>query len=408
MAHVIPLLFLLSSSAAWADVSIGGFAQGGYALGTSSNPDGGDFKSAEERFQLRIDAASGPFGLFLKTDAAWEHAGENADIELREAYANYSADMWDLRVGRQVITWGTGDLVFINDVFPKDYAAFFSGRPMEYFKAGIDGVKIGLYPSFASFDLVLVPEFEQDNYPDGARFHLYDPMPGVTDRSRENPASGTKKPEIALRIYRNIGGFDASAYFYRGFWRQPAMIPDNPAAPSRITLTYPALSVYGASIQGSALDGVVNLEAGYYNSCDDSDGSDPMIPNSQARFLVGYQRQFWEDFTLGAQYYTEYMIDHAEYDKNLPSGFPAEKKLNQLASARATQFLMHQTLRLSFFAFYSLSGGDYLLNPEAKYNFTDHVWGALGGNIFGGGHEWSRFGQMDKDDNIYIQARYEF
>ena len=53
-----------------------------------------------------------------------------------------------MRAGRQIITWGLGDLIFINDVFPKDYEAFFSGRPMEYMKKGVDGVKIGYYPSF--------------------------------------------------------------------------------------------------------------------------------------------------------------------------------------------------------------------------------------------------------------------
>jgi len=35
-----------------------------------------------------------------------------------------------------------------------------------------------------------------------------------------------------------------------------------------------------------------------------------------------------------------------------------------------TQFLIYQTMRLSFFAFYSLSVGDYLLNPEIKSEFT--------------------------------------
>ena len=72
------------------------------------------------------------------------------------------------------------------------------------------------------------------------------------------------------------------------------------------------------------------------------------------------------------------------------------------------QFLLHQTMRLSFFAFYGLSDGDYLLNPEVKYNLTDAVWIAVGGNVFGGGKTWSQFGQFAKDDNVYCQLRYEF
>jgi hypothetical protein len=69
---------------------------------------------------------------------------------------------------------------------------------------------------------------------------------------------------------------------------------------------------------------------------------------------------------------------------------------------------MHQTLKLSFFSFYSTSDGDYMLNPEIKYNFSDHVWSAIGANVFGGGEKWSQFGQLDRNDNIYLQLRYEF
>jgi len=186
------------------------------------------------------------------------------------------------------------------------------------------------------------------------------------------------------------------------------VMPDNPMMPTKLTFFYPKLTVYGASLQGKALDGVVSLEAGYYDAIEDRNGNDPMMPNSQTRFLVGYQRQLWEDFTVNVQYYAEYMHDYAEYKKNLPPGLPQERRLFELVAVRLTQFLMHQTLRLSWFSFWSPSDGDYLLNPEVKYNFTDHIWAALGGMVFGNGEKWSQFGQFDKNDNIYFQLRYEF
>ena len=156
------------------------------------------------------------------------------------------------------------------------------------------------------------------------------------------------------------------------------------------------------------MDGVLSLEAGYYDSRQDSSGTDYTVPNSQTKFLIGYQRQLWEDFTIGLQFYNEYMHDYSGYKKNQPSGLPKDKKLYQLATVRLTQMLMHQTLKLSLFSFYSTSDGDYMLNPEIKYNFSDHIWAAIGANVFGGGEKWSQFGQLDKNDNIYLQARYEF
>lgn len=391
------------------DVNLHGFFQGNYSIDAdSSNPDGGDFKWAEERLQIRLDANKEPFHIFLKTDTFYDHIDEKADMELREGYIDYIADKWDLRLGRQVITWGLGDLIFINDIFPKDYEAFFSGRPMEYLKKGVDGIKSGWYPEFASFEFIAIPFFEPNNYPDAKRFHMFDPMPSVTNREEKEPAANLENTEIALRVYRDIAGLDAAVYFYRGFFRKPYITPDDLNNTTRITLHYPKLSAYGASIQGRALDGVLSLEAGYYDSRQDRSGADYTVPNSQTRFLIGYQKQLWEDFTLGLQYYGEYMHDHSGYKKNQPTGFPKDRKWYQLATLRLTQLVIHQTLKLSLFSFYSASDGDYMLNPEVKYNFSDNVWAALGGNVFGGGEKWSQFGQLDKNDNVYLQLRYEF
>jgi len=406
--------WLVASLLLWAEAgetafTLHGFIQGNYALDTAaSNPDGRDSKLAEERGQLKLEADQGPLRLFVKTDLAWDHLDDKEALELREGTVDYTASNWDCKLGRQMVTWGLGDLVFINDVFPKDYEAFFAGRPLEYLKKGVDGVKFGLYPGFASFEVIAIPLFTANHFPDSKRFWLYDPLPMVTNRQTDEPGSSLDNTEVAVRAYRDIAGFDVSLYGYRGFYRQPAMQLDSPTTPTRLTLWYPELAVFGASMQGSALGGVVSLETGYYDSRDDQTGDDPMIPNSQARFLVGYQRQFWEDFTVGLQYYGERMLNYGEYTSTLPPGMPAEDRLHDMVSVRLTQLLRHQTVKLSLFTFWGLSSADYLVNPEIKYNFTDQVWAALGANLFGGGEPWTQFGQLDRNDSIYLQTRYEF
>lgn len=408
LALTAPLLLSVSPALAY-NVTLHGYIQGNYSLATTGdNPDGGNFKWSEERAQVKFEASADPFRLFIKGDAFHDNIDGDSGLELREGYADYTAGRWDARVGRQVLTWGVGDLLFINDVFPKDYEAYFSGRPMEYLKKGIDAAKVGIYPGFLAIEFVAIPSFEPNNYPDPKRFWMYDPLPEITNREIQEPYEDWSDGEVAVRVYRDVAGFDASLYYYRGFSRQPAMMPDDSMAPTKITLVYPELSVYGASLQGRVLDGVLSLETGYYDSRQDETGTDPLISNSQTRFLLGYQRQLWEDFTVGFQYYGEYMEDYAEYERNLPSGFPKEKRLHQLATVRLTQFLLHQTLRLSLVAFYGLSDADYLLNPEIKYNVTDSIWIAMGGNMFGGDKSWTQFGQFAGNDNIYTQLRYEF
>jgi hypothetical protein len=400
---VTALLFLPPS---YAEVSLHGFLEGNYSFNTASqNPSGSDLKLAEETLQLRLNTEGESYRLVLKTRAIYDHIAGKTRIRLREGYFDYAADDWEVTVGRQVITWGVGDLIFINDVFPKSYAAFFGGKPLEYMKKGIDGIRIGLYPASVSLEIVVIPFFTPDDNPSSDRFWLFDPMPSVTDREEKKPSTTIENTEIALRAYRDISGFDTSVYFYKGFFRQPSLLPEDTVS---ALVFYPEVSVYGISLQGRAAGGILSLEAGYYESRQDRNGTDPVIPNSRTKFLLGYQRQLRKDFTAGVQYYCERMHRYSAYERNVSAGLPVQKRLYQLVTLRLTRFFMHRNLRLSVFSFYSPSYGDYMLNPEVKYNFTDDIWAAAGGNLFGGGYSWSRFGQMDRDDNIYLQIRYEF
>ena len=395
---------LLAAAPAAADLSVSGFLQQNTAFNTAgANPDGRHHKWLEERAQLKLDATAGSWRVYLKGDGHYDHLGRGGGAELREAYLDYSTGAFDVRFGRQVITWGLGDLVFVNDVFPKDHEALFAGRPLENLKRGVDALKLGAYPEFASFELVLAPSFRESRIPDARRFWLFDPMPGVTSRETVKPGQG----DWALRAYRDVAGYDAAVYLYRGFQRTPSMRPDSLSAPTRISFFFPELAVYGASLSGRAGGGVMSLEAAHYDSRRDRAGKDFTVPNSQTRLLAAYQLQPWEDLTLNLQYYAERMRDYGNYLAALPAGFPVERRWQASASLRATQLYLHQTLRFSVYASYNTSNGDYFLNPELHYSFTDRVWGALGLNVFGG-KPWGQFGQLSRNDNLYLQMRHEF
>ena len=64
--------------------------------------------------------------------------------------------------------------------------------------------------------------------------------------------------------------------------------------------------------------GLFNVEVSYYDSRDDSDGTDPFILNSQFRFLTGYEWEAARNFTVGLQYYLEHVVDYDELIANSP------------------------------------------------------------------------------------------
>jgi hypothetical protein len=386
-----------------------GFLQGHYAgrvSGGEPAPGAGDYLWREERLQFKIteQAASGDTGLAAKLDAVHDGVERRSELEVREAYLSHRAGPLDLRAGRQVLTWGVGDLLFINDVFPKDYTALFTGRPMEYLKAPVSGFQLGLYGHDLSLDLVLLPDFEPDHLPAPDRFLMEDPFAGLTPRTEKNPLRRWKDTETALRLSRPLFGWDAALYAYRGFFRTPAPQP----GPAGLTLVYPALSVYGASLQGNALGGVVSLETGYADSRQDRPGADPFVPNSQTKYLAGYQRSPWTDFTVGAQYYGELMARHRRQAAALPAGFPVQDRLRQVLTLRLTQFLSYQTWRMSLFAFYSPTDEDFYAIPEVARRVSDEMTVTAGANVFGGARRTTFFGQLDRNDNLYVTLRYEF
>jgi hypothetical protein len=331
-----------------------------------------------------------------------------SDVDLREVYIDYTAGRFDFRLGRQIATWGVGDLLFINDVFPKDWVSFFSGRPLEYLKKGVDGFRTRYSSPAANAELFAIPFFTADDVPTPERFVLFDPFSSPSVRYEESPDGTVGDTELGLRLYRMLGQFDVSAHAYRGFWRTPSREPDTFPAPTRVAVFYPALSVFGMSAQGGALGGVLSLEAGYYHSEDDAEGDDAKIPNSQARFLAGHQQQVWADAVLGIQYYAEVMMDHAAYEGTLPAGFPDQGEYRDIATLRFEQLLLHQTWKLALMCFYSPTNHDFLLQPHVSYRFSDDLAATVGANVLGGEQGWTAFSQVDRNDHVYVSVRFDF
>jgi hypothetical protein len=366
----------------------------------------------ETRLQVDLDKFFDWGETRLKTDFVRDWILNEWNTDVREANVLLFTPFADIKVGRHVLTWGTGDLIFINDLFPKDWQAFFIGRDVEYLKAPSDAVKASFFTDVVNFDIVYTPQFDPDRFTDGERLSLYNPLLGriTGEENRVNPIEPDdwlEDDEIALRVYKNIRGYELALYGYHGFWKTP--VGSDPATGRA---TYPDLSVYGASARGTVGPGIGNVEVGYYDSRDDRDGDDPFIRNSELRFLLGYTQDVPEiggkDFTIGLQYYLEYMMDHESYLEHLPPGMPAADEDRHLTTLRLTKLLWNQNLTLSLFTFLSPSDGDAHLRPKAHYKVTDQ-WGVeLGANIFLGKDDHTLFGQYEDNSNVYTGVRWSF
>ena len=398
-------------------IALHGFADVRGGVRTTGTDLVNDGSVLEGRLQLEATRRGDVFTLQLRTDFIYDALAEDhnfdletgmGEIDLREAYVMFSPlEFMDVKVGRQILTWGTGDLVFLNDLFPKDWQAFFLGRDQEYLKAPSDALLVSLFPAFANIDLVFVPQFDADRYVRGERLAFWNPgfqrLTGTDDAIDVEPRDAWfRDVELALRVSRNFGGVELAAYGYSGFWKSPE--GSDQASGKAI---FPRLNVWGASARGSVAGGVGNAEFAYYDSRDDANGDNPFTPNSQWRFLLGYERQLGNDLTFACQYYAEWMQDYAAYERALPIGI-AQDELRHYLTVRFTKLLMSQNLNLSLFVRYSPNDDDAYLRPTVSYKISDAWLVTTGANVFLGSQNYTFLGQFQDNTNVYAALRYSF
>ncbi|MFQ5694039.1 MAG: hypothetical protein ACE5IM_13480, partial [Nitrospinota bacterium] len=83
-------------------------------------------------------------------------------------------------------------------------------------------------------------------------------------------------------------------------------------------------------------------------------------------------------------------------------------ELRHLLTVRLTQRLWRDTLEAGLFAFFSPSDVDFYVRPTVSYAITDNWKVSAGGNFFGGDEDFTFFGQLEDNSNVYLRLRYSF
>jgi hypothetical protein len=389
------------------ELEFAGFMESRQGWRLQDNPLEKNTSISETRLQIDLGSDFGWSILKIKGDLLGDLVEETSSIDLRDLNLMFSPmDFIDMKIGRQTLTWGTGDLLFINDFFAKDWKSFFIGRDDEYLKAPSDAVKTSLFFDFLNIDLVYIPLFSGSEYIDGNRLSYWNGHTIAGNNSIfqvDSRNSIFKESEFSIRASKDLDGIEISFYGYSGFWQTPEGINSQTGKGF-----FPRMSVYGASIRGALFGGIGNMETGFYDSREDRDGNNPFIRNSELRFLTGFERELAQDFTGAIQYYIENMQNYENYTRTLPPGSPAKDEVRHVGTVRLTRFLMNQNLKLSLFIYYSPSDNDLYARPKINYKVNDQWAVEAGINFFYGDDVHTFFGQFEDNTNAYGSVRYNF
>jgi hypothetical protein len=386
-----------------------GFIEAGLGTRLQSDPLQDDRNTLGElRWRVETERTVSRYSLGLKADVGYDEVENDGFADLRDLTLSFSlGDSLDLKLGHQVQTWATGDLLFLNDLFPKDFVSFFAGRDDEYLKAPGTAIRLTHFGPVVNVDFVWTPVFEPDNYLTGERFSFFSPLAGTIVAPEPPLAAAVPEKtfangEFALRLFRTVAGREVALYAYRGYFKQPsALTPDLEPA-------FAPLSVYGASLRQPAGPGVMNAEFAWYASRDDDDGTDPLIPNDQVRLLAGYEWEAAPRFTVGLQYYLEWTLDYGELLAGTPTPSFAPEEYRQLLTNRLTYRSGRERYTWSLFTFFSPTDRDVYLRPQMTLRYSDTWTFVAGGNLFAGAKSHTFFGQFEDAGNVFLRLRFNY
>ena len=343
----------------------------------------------------------------LKVDLVPDLVAAGVGVDVREALLIWRAADWlDVRAGRQTLTWGTGDLVFLNDLIPKDYVSFFIGRDDEFLKAPSNALRLGFWAGDTAIDVVWMPVWEPDLYVTGQRLAWYDPTTAAvvaTPFSAPAPSLRWRNGAGALRIARSFSGVELALYGYAGFDGQPLAFDPAVGVP-----LHPRLVAPGASVRAPLFGGLVYGETVALLYTQDLDGNDPFVPNSRVKLLGGVERELWPKMTSGLQVLWTRLLQYDALRAAQPAGMVVPDQDQVWLTLRLRQQLLQDRLTLGLFAFVSPTDADAYIRPTISWQPVDAVALAVGANVFSGKNDWTMFGQLENNTNMYARVRYSF
>ena len=400
--------------------------------------DTGEFTWNDNRVMLKIQGSpSDEYHYFsevelkgLRTSADDELDWE---VDVREAYLDlyqFLSDKLDLRIGRQIIAWGTGDqLNPTSNVCPDDLEDIFDfGK-----KLGTNAFSASLYLGDITFTGIFVPEFEPARLPAGDLADAFsptlEPPEGMVFRNMTQhkiPPEKTldESSQYALKVSTLLWEYDVSLSYFYGRDDLPlagsiTMIPvdEEGAIDLDIDLIYPRIPAIGADFAGAigsvgiwgegALFFPEKVEMSTYIQSSENvqlqQTTVVLDDEPYFKFVLGSDYTFTNGIYLDFQYLHGFIHERGSDELNDYFAFHVEKG-----------FLNDELIVTPFGGALAITDWDdagknygFVANPELSYYPVDNIELILGAYILAGEGE-NMFSRMKDQDQIYFKAKVSF
>jgi len=363
--------------------------------------------------------------LFFNTTLEYRLATNSADVELQEAYAEFSTRLGEFRFGQQVIAWGATDGNNPTDnVSPYDFYYLF--MPGSDRKVGTLNTSANLYLGPVNLEAVVTPVFQPNRLPFGEDdFPIFEELPFDLDTIPDvRPDRELENTEFGLRARLPLSRMDISLSYFRGFERMFTPVIDF-ATGNILGLEYNPIQVLGGDIVTFLKDWAVRAEGAYFLT-EDKEGNDPLIRNPYLQYVLQLDRT-GENINLMVQYLgtaiTKVDGDSVLDFRTMQWIREAENERDNIPPKMGMPFGAIAQNAVLATASYDFADGRYSLQGQALYEF-DHDGYMVGGKLtvaleeafdlelgltYLGGEEGSRLQTIgDVFSHVYVGMKYSF
>ena len=358
-------------------VSVKGFVDTYHALRTESP---NDWMSSRTRVRGEVTLEKGHTGAFVSANLVHNAIlKDRTGFQLREAYAYYSDEHWDLRAGRQIIAWGVADGLRLTDIIsPMDYTEFLA-QDYDDIRIPVGGLRLRYSREKWSFEAVAIPVSSFFELPtDDKNPWSVGPLP-----IGDEPSHRFCNMEYGGRLSFFLSGIDFSLSALHTWNKMPVVCGGMGQ--------YRRMTMLGADCSLPLGRFVLRGEfAEYFNELQPSTFN---VQCSTSNALLGVDWYAGNDWSLSAQYAHKYVAS-------------GDHRNTGLATFRISKDLLRNTLALQSFAYIDVTNGGIYNRLSADYALNDQLHATLGYDYFHA--DRGSFTIYDKNSEVFLKLKYSF
>jgi hypothetical protein len=364
-----------------------------------------------------------------------------SEIELRELWvAGQLRDNIDIRIGRQIVTWGKSDAIRILDILNPTDNREIGMTSVDEMKLPVTMIKTDIYSSSWAYSLIAIPEIRfSKNPPFGSDYSIID----ADNMAEPEDISDTS---WAISAARQYPGWDLSLYAAR-HWRDIPYLDAVYNSSRPITkrfdgseIKHDRITTIGLSTAVSIGSYLLKSETAFHNDVKYTTSQSallspaewnilkdyipptydylfPSLPNSVTQLIPsGTVRKNLFDILAGIEFYglpnttitMEVALRHIiDFESSMKIGEAQSDRLESFISY--TRYLMNNNLKLSasVLAWGPLGDDGAMFKFASEYQLSSNLLASCGFIYYKKG-DLAPFSYIDKNDRLFFSLAYDF